>query len=89
MGIGGFIRNSYEKSLDRSVRSGIYYMYSQLKEEQPMTEYTLQLSREQMENLLTILDGRYDISGLEDEMDTDHFEFVVSLIYKEILRKLG
>ena len=59
------------------------------KEEQFMTEYTLQLSREQMENLLTILDGRYDVTGLKDEMDTDHFEFVVSLIYKEILHKLG
>jgi hypothetical protein len=54
-----------------------------------MRTHKLELSTEQLENLLTILDGRYDISGLEDEMDTDHFEFVVSLIYKEILHKLG
>jgi hypothetical protein len=54
-----------------------------------METYQLELSSEQMENLLTILDGRYDISGLEDEMDVDHFEFVVSLIYKNILHKLG
>jgi hypothetical protein len=54
-----------------------------------METYQLELSSEQLETLLIILDGRYDISGLEDEMDTDHFEFVVSLIYKEILHKLG
>jgi len=54
-----------------------------------MRTHKLELTTEQLENLLTILDGRYDISGLEDEMDTDHFEFLTDLTYKQILHKLG
>jgi len=54
-----------------------------------METYQLELSSEQLETLLIILDGRYDISGLENEMDTDYFEFLTDLTYKQILHKLG
>ena len=54
-----------------------------------METYKLELSTEQMENLLLILDGRYDISGLEDEVDSIHFDYSLNLIYQQILQKLG